>query len=96
MLKKTSAERPQQQQQQLQQQQLQQQQLQQQQHQQRLQHHLPHTGRSIPRQDYGTFPIMKIQLCLDAICFEKSMNLKMTASTSFFFQLHQQNLKQLR
>jgi hypothetical protein len=82
-LKKKSAKRPQHQQQQLQQ-------LQQRQH-----HHLPQIGRSTP-QGSGTFLIMKIQICLDAICFEKSMILKMTALTNFFFQLHQQSFKQLR
>ena len=88
-LKKKSAKRPQQQQKQLQQQK-------QQQHQQGQHHHLPQIGRSIPRQGFGTLLIMKIQICLDAICFEKSMNLKMTASTNFFFQLDQQSLRQLR
>jgi hypothetical protein len=73
-LKKKSANRPQQQQQQLQQQQKQQ-------HQQR-QHNLPQIGRSIPRQGFGTFLIMKIQICLDAICFEKSMNLTLPHTTA--------------
>jgi hypothetical protein len=79
--KKKSAKRPQQQQQQPQQQQQQPQQQQKQQHQQR-QHYLHQSLLQRPRQGFGTFLIMKIQICLDAICFEKSMNLTLPHTTA--------------